>query len=333
MSLRERKRARTRQAIVDAAVDLFERHGYERTTIADIAAAAEIGTRTFFGYFPTKEDLLFPETDARVQAAIDAIATRTPGESPADVLLRGLRAASAASDDMTGRLGRLRTRLMLEVPAVRGRALQLQLEGQREISHHLVRAFPDTLDPVSAAALTGALVGAVSSALLFLFEDPDRHDDPATVRAALQHAADVALRPWSRPLPPPFDAVFLRTAPVVTAPDGSAVRPLGSIEGVGSFAHFQLDPGQVARPIAHATVHEIWFVVAGSGQMWRRQGDREETIDLRAGECLTIPLGTAFQFRAGGDEPLEVVAATMPPWPADGDAEARPVPGPWEPSL
>jgi len=73
VSLRERKRARTRQAIVDAAVDLFDRNGYEGTTVADIAAAAEIGTRTFFSYFASKEEVLFPESDARVRATIAAI--------------------------------------------------------------------------------------------------------------------------------------------------------------------------------------------------------------------------------------------------------------------
>src|SRR5258705_13161589 len=72
-SLRERKRARTRRALVEAAAALFERNGYDETTIADIADAAEIGTRTFFSYFASKEELLFPESDARVRAAVDAI--------------------------------------------------------------------------------------------------------------------------------------------------------------------------------------------------------------------------------------------------------------------
>ena len=50
-SLRERKRVRTRQALIDAAAELFERRGYDGTTIADIAAAADVSTRTFFSYF------------------------------------------------------------------------------------------------------------------------------------------------------------------------------------------------------------------------------------------------------------------------------------------
>ena len=164
MSLRDRKRARTRQALVDAAVDLMERKGYEATTIADIAAAAEIGTRTFFSYFPSKEDVLFPETDRRVCVAVDAIARRSPDEEPAEVLLRALHEANDDSEDMTGPLAALRIRLTMEVPAVRGRALQLQWESQREIARHLAAAYPDRLDEVSAAALVGA---GLVSVLLF----------------------------------------------------------------------------------------------------------------------------------------------------------------------
>lgn len=131
-----------------------------------------------------------------------------------------------------------------------------------------------------------------------------------------------------------FDTRSLEAAPVVTAPDGSAVRPLCRIDAAGSFAHFQLEPGEVSGAVSHATVQEIWYVVAGGGELWRRQEGQESTTPLRPGICLTIPLGTAFQFRsAGGDEPLQIVAATMPPWPLADDGEARPEQGPWRPAL
>lgn len=196
-TLRERKRARTRQALVEAAVDLFERHGYERTTIADIAAAADIGTRTFFSYFATKEELLFPESDDRVRAAVDAIARRGPDDGPVDVLLRGLANASGASDDMTGRLARLRTRLMRDTPVVLGRAMQIQLAASSVIAGELAAAYPDRLDDVSAAALTGAFTGAVMAALLALFDDPALAADPDRTREALRRAVESALRPGS----------------------------------------------------------------------------------------------------------------------------------------
>lgn len=129
-----------------------------------------------------------------------------------------------------------------------------------------------------------------------------------------------------------FDTRTLSEAPVISAPDGSAVRPLCAIPGAGSFAHFRLEPGEIAKAVVHATVQEIWFVLAGDGAMWRRQDGREDIVDLRPGVCLTIPLGTEFQFRAG-TVPLEVVAATMPPWPVESDDEARPARGPWDPTF
>jgi AcrR family transcriptional regulator len=199
MAIRDIKRERTRQALVTAAYELFADKGYEATTIAEIAARAEVGTRTFFSYFPTKEDVLFPEGDARIQLAILAIATRKPDEEPADVLLRALGEANDDSDDMNGPLAAMRTELTMVVPSVRGRAFQLQWEAQRQIAHHLARAYPDVLDEVSAAALVGAFVGAISGALMTLFQDPARRADPAAIRAATQQATDLALRPWRRP--------------------------------------------------------------------------------------------------------------------------------------
>jgi AcrR family transcriptional regulator len=195
MSLRELKRARTRRALVDAAVVLFERDGYEQTTIADIAAAAEVGTRTFFGYFASKEDLLFPETDARLQAAIDAIAERGPDDPPAVVLLEALSRVGADGDDLTGRLAALRLRFIQEVPVVRGKSLQVQMDMQQELARRLAAAFPQQLDAVTAGALVGAFVGAVTGALQALLGEGAR-TDPATVQRAVEHATAVALRPW-----------------------------------------------------------------------------------------------------------------------------------------
>lgn len=129
-----------------------------------------------------------------------------------------------------------------------------------------------------------------------------------------------------------FDTALLEEASTVAAPDGSVVRPLCQITAAGSCAHFSLGPGEVATAVSHRTVQEIWYVLAGTGQIWRRKDGRERVDALRPGVCLTIPLGTAFQFRsAEGGEPLEIVAVTMPPWPVGAD-EAMPEDGPWRPS-
>ena len=105
----------------------------------------------------------------------------------------------------------------------------------------------------------------------------------------------------------------------VIAPDGCAVRILARTPR-GSMAHFTLGPGQVSRAVAHRTVEEVWFFLAGKGRMWRRLGEREETVDVAPGVSLSIPLGTHFQLRNVGAEPLAAVAVTMPPWPGEDEA-------------
>jgi mannose-6-phosphate isomerase-like protein (cupin superfamily) len=110
------------------------------------------------------------------------------------------------------------------------------------------------------------------------------------------------------------------------APDGSDVRVLLGLKG-GGMAHFELAPGKTSKAVVHRTVEEIWYVVSGRGEMWRRQGNREEVVALEPGICLTIPLGTEFQFRSSGQKTLSAIAVTMPPWPGEG--EASEVPGRW----
>lgn len=128
----------------------------------------------------------------------------------------------------------------------------------------------------------------------------------------------------------PFATKRLPAVRDVVAPDGSDVRVLLSLRG-GSMAHFALAPGQTSRAVTHRSVEEIWFFLSGRGEMWRKQGEREEIVPVEPGVCLTIPLGTHFQFRSFGDEPLTAVAVTMPPWPGEGEAVI--VGGPWPPTV
>ena len=127
-----------------------------------------------------------------------------------------------------------------------------------------------------------------------------------------------------------FEDKRLPERPDVIAPDGSDVRMLLGLQG-GGMAHFELAAGQTSAAVTHRTVEEIWYVVSGHGEMWRCQGAREEVVPVEPGVCLTIPLGTRFQFRSFGPGPLAAVAVTMPPWPGEGEAVA--VEGPWRPST
>jgi mannose-6-phosphate isomerase-like protein (cupin superfamily) len=127
-----------------------------------------------------------------------------------------------------------------------------------------------------------------------------------------------------------FETKQLPTQPDVAAPDGSQVRMLLRLDG-GSMAHFELAPGLASLPVAHRTVEELWYVLGGGGEMWRRDEAGEEIVNIETGVCISIPLGTAFQFRNTGNEPLTAIAITVPPWP--GEDEAYAVEGKWEPKL
>jgi mannose-6-phosphate isomerase-like protein (cupin superfamily) len=127
-----------------------------------------------------------------------------------------------------------------------------------------------------------------------------------------------------------FETRRISRAPDAIAPDGSEVRVLCQLSR-GGLAIFSLPPNAVSKAVAHRTVEEVWYIVAGNGRMWRKLGEHEEIVELGPGVSLTIPTGTHFQFRCDDDERLDVIGATMPPWP--GESEAFFVDGTWQPTV
>ncbi|WP_344957097.1 TetR family transcriptional regulator [Actinomadura miaoliensis] len=185
--LRERKKERTRRAIASAALRLFAERGYEETTIADIAAAAEVSPRTFFGYFPSKEDVVFAEIDDRLAEVRERLARRVPDETPLETVRRAAADAIAALAAEHGDYGAVQIRLILERPGLQARALQRLTDTQQELGALLAGLCPD-LDEIDALAAAGAAVGAVQTVIMHC----RRHGfDPAAIRAALDRALDV----------------------------------------------------------------------------------------------------------------------------------------------
>ena len=90
--LRERKKQRTREQIIDAAMRLFAERGYHATTIAEIATAADVAPRTFFAYFPSKEAVVFHSVDRDLDGLATALQDRLPGETAFDALRRWIDA-------------------------------------------------------------------------------------------------------------------------------------------------------------------------------------------------------------------------------------------------
>ncbi|TQF02525.1 TetR/AcrR family transcriptional regulator [Kitasatospora acidiphila] len=89
--LRERKKRQTRQRICEAALGLFVARGFDKVTIAEVAAAADVSVNTLYNYFEAKEDLVLPPDEASPQRLADIVRARQPGESAAQAVLGRLR--------------------------------------------------------------------------------------------------------------------------------------------------------------------------------------------------------------------------------------------------
>jgi AcrR family transcriptional regulator len=118
--LRETKKQRTRETIIARALELFTRDGYEATTVADIAAAADIAPRTFFGYFPTKEDVVFHDADEMLASLARRLHERPAGETAIEAL-QGWIVGKFEAGELTSEAERARDRLIRATPALAAR--------------------------------------------------------------------------------------------------------------------------------------------------------------------------------------------------------------------
>jgi len=147
VGLRERKKARTRDALRDAALELFHRNGFEQTTVEEIADACEVSPRTFFRYFPTKEDVLFSDADERCGRLLATIADEPPGVDPLSALLAGSLAVAGDYGAERARLV-LRKRVLSSTPQLRASSAERQ-RGWEEATFELLaqRATAQRVEP------------------------------------------------------------------------------------------------------------------------------------------------------------------------------------------
>jgi AcrR family transcriptional regulator len=136
VGLRERNKRERRRRLEDVAIELFERDGFEKTTIEQIAGAAGIAPRTFFSYFATKDDLVLADYTDRLDRILHELDQR-PAEEPAWEALRASFAAVA--DDYAAEADRLRRRftIMAANPSVFARSLQLQAGWEQALTERL----------------------------------------------------------------------------------------------------------------------------------------------------------------------------------------------------
>jgi len=155
--LRERKKAQTYDAIMGAALDLFERKGYDTTTVEDIADAANVSPRTFFRYFDAKVDVVMHSKD-RDDLGLDAYLVQRPaGEGPVEAMrhvMRDVLGPVFLGDEVMNR----QIRLMLSTPSLRAMAREHFNEHEDELARVFAQRLgvdEDALRPHVIAAAVG----------------------------------------------------------------------------------------------------------------------------------------------------------------------------------
>jgi AcrR family transcriptional regulator len=175
--LRERKKQHTRDTIERVALELFAQRGYDETTLAEIAEAADVSPRTIFSYFESKEDILFCDDPVFFERLEQALTQRPEGTTTVDAL-REFLSSTTASDDLT----RLRKQIIGANKGLRSSKRARTAPLERLVAESIARdldAGTDDLRPLLIAASVTAAFGAVRERL------DEESDEPMSHEAAL----------------------------------------------------------------------------------------------------------------------------------------------------
>jgi AcrR family transcriptional regulator len=162
VGLRERKKQRTREAIVDAALRLFDERGFDQTTIADIAEAADIAPRTFFGYFPSKEDVVFADFPATLESLSARLDARAEDETAIDAI-RAWITGLLEEIDLTEDRERCRKRVIGDSPALAAHNRALMGQVEELLAGHIARDLGDRADDIRPHMIASSVIGALTA--------------------------------------------------------------------------------------------------------------------------------------------------------------------------
>jgi AcrR family transcriptional regulator len=169
VGLRERKKQRTREHIVEAARRLFAERGHAATTIADIAAEAEIAPRTFFAYFPSKEAVVFHDADEEFAGLAAALAARPPGEYAFTALRRWIDDQFVAGT-IERKDEQLRKRLCRESEELQRERHAMMARFEELFRTEIARDLDEPADALRPRLVAAATIAALRS----LVDDPAR---------------------------------------------------------------------------------------------------------------------------------------------------------------
>jgi AcrR family transcriptional regulator len=171
MSLRERKKAKTRATIQQHALRLFQEHGYSATSVEQIADAAEISPSTFFRYFPTKEDVVLnDEFDARF---IEAFNAEPADISPIKAMRHSIKIVYANMAPAERISEQERSKLIFTVPELRSAYMSNLTDLLRMISDMVAKRVNRDPNTLAVRTFAGALMGVALSVIFTQTENPD----------------------------------------------------------------------------------------------------------------------------------------------------------------
>jgi AcrR family transcriptional regulator len=185
IGLRERKRERTREEIRQAALELFDRHGFDDTTIEQIADAADVGRRTFFRYFPTKQSVLFADAEEKAAQLAEAFAAQPLDQHPVRSAIGALEELIGVIEPQKARHQMFRT-IVVEGVDVRSRHLEVNDRVKAGLAAAIAeRLGVDLLADARPGAWAAVVMGCFSSAYQRWMADGD---DGAPLRSLFAEA-------------------------------------------------------------------------------------------------------------------------------------------------
>ena len=219
VSLRERKKLKTRESIQREAMRLIQKQGYEKTTIEQIAAAVEISPSTFFNYFPNKEDVVLYDA---YDPIIGKLLLERPADEPPSVAIRHVLEEMAGIFERDRDVILARARLWIEEPSLRARLWEELERGQTFMSALIAQRSGRAPDDFEIRVTVMVIVMAAMEAM----REWVRHDGKGSFVTTVGHALDLVdaqarLDSLSSPLAG-------EVAAAGTAPAGGAPRPTGT---------------------------------------------------------------------------------------------------------
>ena len=189
LGLRERKKLERRRSIETEAIALFEANGFDGTTVEDIAAAADIAPRTFFYYFPTKEDVVLADYVGRLERIVSEFTLRPDSETPWTALRESFLVVAGDYEEQRSELVR-RFAIMATTPSVYARSLQLQSDWEAALAEALAQKWVSGPDDLAPRLMAAAALACMRSSLQHWIATRHSTSLPALVERCFDQLAD-----------------------------------------------------------------------------------------------------------------------------------------------